>query len=131
MFTIRLVRRSILAQMAALALLAIVPNIAQARLVAKLYAPGHHPKANKKWPIRITARNGHKEVCGKVRYAFLFEGRKVSDQLPGVGRDFCGTFRDPNFIWPTRAVGIPLTLRCVVDTKIGQANLDYAVRVVR
>jgi hypothetical protein len=124
-------RRFTLVLMAALALVAIAPSVAQARLVAHLYTPGHHPKANKKWPVRITARDGHKGVCGKVRYAFLFKGKVVARRNPGVGRDFCGTFKDPNFIWPTRSVGIPLTLRCVVDTKIGQANLDYAVKVVR
>lgn len=117
--------------MAALALVAIAPSIAEARLVAKLYATTHHPKANKKWPIRITARNGRKKVCGKVRYAFLFKGKVVGRRNPGVGRNFCGTFRDPAVVWPKRAVGIPLTFRAVVDTKIGQANLNYAVRVVR
>jgi hypothetical protein len=124
-------RRVTLVLMAALALVAIAPAVAEARLVARLFATTHHPKVNKKWPIRITARDGHKKVCGKVRYAFLFNGKVVGRRNPGVGRDFCGTFKDPAIIWPKRAVGIPLTFRAVVDTKIGQANLDYAVKVAR
>ena len=37
---------------------------------------------------------------------------------------------DPAVIFPKRAVGIALTFRAVVDSKVGQANLDYAVKTV-
>jgi hypothetical protein len=124
-------RRMTLVLVTALALVAIVPSVAEARLVARLYATTHHPKVGKKWPIRITARDGKKKVCGNVRYAFLFQGKVVAHRNAGVGGHFCGNFKDPNIIWPKRAVGIPLTFRAVVDTKIGQANLDYAVQVTR
>jgi hypothetical protein len=126
-------RTSVIALAAALvaaAALAVAP-VAQARLSARLYATTHHPKAGKNWPIRITAHNGRKRVCGKVRYAFLFRGRVVGRRHPGVGSRFCGTFRDPRVVWPRRAVGIPLTFRAVVDTRVGKANLDYSVRVRR
>jgi hypothetical protein len=120
---------SILA-LAAAALLAISP-VAEARLSVTMHAGTHHPKANKKWPITITARNGSKRVCGNVRYAFLFHGRVVAHRNPGVGRHFCGHFKDPAIIWPKRAIGIPLTFRAVVDTRLGQRNLDYSVKVRR
>ena len=112
------------------ATLAIVP-VAEARLSVTMHAGTHHPKAGKKWPITITARNGSRRVCGKVRYAFLFRGRAVGHRNPGVGSRFCGHFKDPAIIWPRRAIGIPLTFRAVVDTRLGQRNLDYSVRVQR
>jgi hypothetical protein len=104
---------------------------AKGRLVAKLFATTHSPKADKKWPIKITAKNSAsgKGVCGSVRYAFLFNGKVVGRRSPGVGSKFCGNFSDPAIIFPKRAAGIGLTFRAVVDSKIGQANLDYAIKV--
>jgi hypothetical protein len=116
--------------LAAAAMLAIVP-VAEARLSVTMHAGTHHPKAGKKWPITITARNGSKRMCGNVRYAFLFHGRAVGHRNPGVGGRFCGHFKDPAVIWPKRAIGIPLTFRAVVDTRLGQRNLDYSVKVRR
>jgi hypothetical protein len=115
---------------AAAATLAIVP-VAEARLSVTMHAGTHHPKAGKKWPITITARNGSKRVCGTVRYAFLFRGRVVGRRNPGVGSRFCGHFKDPAIIWPKRAIGIPLTFRAVVGTRLGQRSLDYWVKVAR
>jgi hypothetical protein len=99
----------------AAATLALVP-VAEARLSVTMHAGTHHPKASKKWPITITARNGSRRVCGNV---------------PGVGRHFCGHFKDPAIIWPKRSIGIPLTFRAVVDTRLGQRNLNYSVKVRR
>jgi len=116
--------------LAAAATLAMVP-VVEARLSVTMRAGTHHPKAGKKWPITITARNGSKRVCGTVRYAFLFRGRVVGRRNPGVGRRFCGRFEDPAIIWPKRAIGIPLTFRAIVATRLGQRNLNYSVRVRR
>ncbi|MFL5902726.1 MAG: hypothetical protein ACJ76Q_02785 [Solirubrobacteraceae bacterium] len=116
--------------LAAAATLAIVP-VAEARLSVTMDAGTHHPEAGKKWPITITARNGSKRVCGNVRYAFLFHGRAVGHRNPGVGGRFCGHFKDPAIIWPKRSIGIPLTFRAVVDTRLGQRNLNYSVKVRR
>jgi hypothetical protein len=123
-------RLLVILTLAAAATLAIVP-VAEARLSVTMHAGTHHPKAGKKWPITITARNGRKRVCGNVRYAFLFHGRAVGHRNPGVGSRFCGHFSDPAIIWPKRAIGIPLTFRAVVDTKLGQRHLDYSVKVRR
>lgn len=123
-------RLPLILAIAATATLAIVP-VAEARLAVTMHAGTHHPKAGKKWPITITARNGSKRVCGSVRYAFLFRGRVVGRRNPGVGRRFCGHFKDPAIIWPKRAIGIPLMFRAVVDTSLGQRSLDYSVKVRR
>ena len=115
----------------AIAAIAAIAPVAQAALSVTLHATTHSPKAGKNWPITITAFNGRQKVCGHVRYAFLFNGKAVAHRNAGVGGNFCGTFKDPAVIWPKRAVGIPLTFRAVVDTKLGQRNLDYAVKVSR
>jgi hypothetical protein len=124
-------RRFVLLFLLAIAALAAIAPVAQARLTVTMHASGHHPKVGKKWAITITAFNGSKRVCGHVRYAFLFRGRVVAHRNAGVGGNFCGHFKDPDIIWPKRAIGIPLTFRAVVDTKLGQRNLDYSVQVAR
>jgi hypothetical protein len=101
-------------------------------LVAHLVAPTHHPKAGVRWPIRIIAHdaNGH-GVRGTVRYAFLYQGRVVMRQDPKRDKRFVGEFRDRHLAWSKRSIGLELTFRAVVDTKLGQANLDYQVKVHR
>jgi hypothetical protein len=120
----------VLVGLAALLLLA-APAAAE-QLVARLYAPTHHPAAGTPWPIRITARDadGHR-VRGTVRYAFLYHGEVVLRQDPKGHRHFAGDFRDRHFMWSKRTIGLTLTFRAIVDTKLGQANLDYVVRVHR
>ncbi len=101
---------------------------ATARFVARLYAPTHHPRANHRWRIRITARTrGGRALHAEVRYQFLFHGQVVSRQSH---YRFRGTFRD-TIVWPRKSIGYPLTFRAVVTTRLGRRNLDYAVRVRR
>jgi hypothetical protein len=72
--------RSSVAALVAVTLLATRPaagttnaDLARSRLVARLYAPTHHPKAGAPWRIRITARTAKgKPVRAEVRYQFLF-----------------------------------------------------------
>jgi hypothetical protein len=120
----------VLAALAALLLLA-APAVAEP-LVANLYAPTHHPAAATQWPIRITARDvdGHR-VRGTVPYAYLYRGEVVLRQVPKGDRHFAGDFRDQRLMWSKRTIGLRLTFRAIVDTKLGQANLNYAVRVHR
>jgi hypothetical protein len=104
----------------------------QSKLVAHLYAPTHRPKAGMRWPIRITASDsdGH-AVRGWVRYAFLYQGQVVLRQNPKVDKRFVGEFRDRHLAWSKRTIGLALTFRAIVNTKLGQANLDYPVKVHR
>jgi hypothetical protein len=107
-------------------------NAPPSKLVAQLFAPTHWPKAATRWPIRITARDtdGH-PVRGTVRYAFLYQGVVVLRQAPKGDRKFVGDFRDTHLAWSKRTIGLVLTFRAIVDTKLGQANLDYEVKVHR
>jgi hypothetical protein len=105
---------------------------ASGKLAAQLFAPTHHPKAATRWPIRIVARDaqGH-DVRGTVRYAYLYQGQVVLRQDPKGKRSFSGQFRDSHLAWSKRTIGLDLTFRAIVDTKLGQANLDYTVKVHR
>ena len=96
---------------------------------ATMKAPGHHPKANKKWPVTVTARRPDGTgLKATLRYVFLYKGRVVSRQS---NYHFTGRFTDKTFVWPSRAIGIPLTLRVEIITKLGTIAIDYAVRVRR
>ena len=101
---------------------------AQARLVATLSAPNHHPRVGVLWPIRITARDpaGH-PVRAEVRYQYLFNGTVVARRSH---YRFRGTFRD-TLEFPASAVGIRLVFRAVVTSAIGSRNLDWWVQVRR
>ena len=105
---------------------------AQSKLVAHLYATTHWPKAGMRWPIRITVRDrrGH-AVRGTVRYALLYQGQVVLRKDPRVDRNFVGEFRDRHLAWSKRTIDLALTFRAIVDTKLGQANLDFRVKVHR
>lgn len=111
----------------------VAPPTADARrapFVAKLYAPGHHPKADKRWPITVTARTySRKPLSGHVSYEFLHGGQVVARRSNYRFRN--GRFHDATFTWPKRAAGIALTLQVVVRTRAGTVRLPYAVRVRR
>jgi hypothetical protein len=118
--------------------------------VGKLKASGHHPKADKLWPITVTCKTASgKPVRATATYQFIYEGQVVATRYPSPNADpdskcsragtcrkspypFKGTLRDKTFTWPKRAVGIPLKLRVVLRVKgKGTLNLDYAVTVRR
>jgi hypothetical protein len=91
--------------------------------------PGHHPKADRKWPVTVTARTPDgRALKATLRYVFLYKGRIVSRQS---NYHFTGRYTDRTFVWPSRSIGIPLTLRCLITTTLGTRSVDYAVRVRR
>ncbi|MDQ6916122.1 MAG: hypothetical protein M3155_09995 [Actinomycetota bacterium] len=92
--------------------------------LATLRAPGHNPRAGKPWPVVVTAttRDG-KPLRAVVRYQFVFAGRVVAERSRYT---FRGRFRDV-VTWPARSVGIPLTFRAAISTRLGTRNLDYPV----
>lgn len=93
---------------------------------ATLQAPGHRPRAARPWPIVVTAhdRAGH-PLPAVVTYQFLFAGRVVAHRSR---YRFRGRFRDV-VTWPRRSVGVPLTFRALVRTRLGVRALDYPVVV--
>lgn len=97
-------------------------------VVATLHAVGHSPKVGK-WPITVTLTKGGRPIAGHVSYAFLFNGQVVSKQpVTFESPNFVGVFHD-QLIFPARAVGIPLTLRIIIQTPYGVTNINYPVKV--
>jgi hypothetical protein len=133
-----------LALMGALALVASGPvsgstasrSHAAAAWTAVLHAPGHHPKARKRWPISIVVRTaGGRGLSGTVQYHFIFNGTVVGTRsCLDVGNAPCrfsrGIYRDV-LHFPRRSVGVPLTFQCVVKTRLGTKNINYAIKVIR
>jgi hypothetical protein len=99
---------------------------------ATLRTPGHHPKAGKPWPPRITLNRKLKTF---VAYDFYFNGRNVHHrQYPFYNHHYHfddGTFIDRTFIWPKRSIGIPLVVKFVLRNRCGTKTLAYSVKVVR
>jgi hypothetical protein len=121
----RLGRRASLVAVAVALALAVVPASALAGgFTAHLKAPNHHPTAGKKWWITVTARHGRSKPGGKVSYRFLFQGQVVAHR---PGHKFAhGHYRDW-LLFPRAAIGHPITLQVVVQTRWGTDYLNWAV----
>ena len=105
------------------------------RWSAKLTAPGHSPKARKRWPVKIVVKTaGGKPLSGTVQYNFLFNGTVVGVRScldhGNTPCKFRGTYRDV-LHFPAKAIGQPLTLRFIVKTRFGTKNIDYPIKVVK
>jgi hypothetical protein len=108
-----------------LALALALPAAASAApFTAHLKAPNHTPTANKRWPITVTASHGRTKPGGVVRYEFLFAGQVVAHR-PGHG--FRGGVFHDRLLFPSAAIGHPITLRVIVKTRFGTVNLNWKV----
>jgi hypothetical protein len=135
--------------MIAVVLMAAAPAQA-APFVATLKAPTHRPKADRLWPITVTARTSSgRALRATATYQFVYNASVVATRYPSPHADpksacskagtcrkspypFRGRLRDGTFSWPARAAGVDLTFRVVVVVKgKGRVNLDYAVHVHR
>jgi hypothetical protein len=101
----------------------------------KVTAPGHKPKARKRWPVKIVAKTSSgKAVSGTVQYLFLFNGTVVSTRsCLDVGTTPCkfrGTYRDV-LHFPARAIGQSFTLQFVVKSSLGTKKINYPITVVK
>lgn len=103
--------------------------------VLRLKAPGHHPHAGKKWPIKVSAKShSGRPLHAKAIYRFVYQGQVVRTTSP-YGKHsqkpypFRGHYRDV-VRWPKRSVGFPLKFRVVVKARHhGKKHVDYRVRV--
>jgi hypothetical protein len=108
---------------------------ASAKWTARMTVPTHTPKARKPWAVKIVAKTarGHK-LRGTVQYIFMSQGQEVARAGCHPGKTtpcaFKGTYKDV-VRWPVKSVGIRLTFRAVVKTKLGTKNLDWWVQVRR
>lgn len=93
-----------------------------------LQAQTHHPRAGAPWPITIRVYDpAGRPLTAEVRYQYLFGGAVVARRSH---YRFRGSFHD-TFRWPARSLGVPLTFRAVVTTRLGTRRLDYDVQVQR
>jgi hypothetical protein len=76
--------------------------------------------------VTATANDG-RPLSAVVRYQFVFAGRVVAERSH---YRFRGRFRDV-VTWPARSIGVPLTFRAAIETRLGTRNLDYPVTVRR
>jgi len=143
-------RRALILTLAAALMLLPASSAAAASFAVGLSAPTHHPKANRFWPVTVTAKTrSGKPLHATATYQFVYQGQVVQTRYPSPNANprsacskagtcrrspwpFFGRMRDATFSWPARAAGIPLTLRVLVRVKgMGSAHADYAVRVRR
>ena len=135
-----MLRRTIVVALSA-ALLLTAAASAEA-FVSHLRAPTHHPKVNKPWRIKVTARTrSGRALHAKATYKFLFHGNVVRTRYPSPHNRGCpnrgerhkpwrfkGSYKD-TICWPRRSVGIPLKFRVLVKVHHKKKHVDYRVRV--
>jgi hypothetical protein len=93
---------------------------------ATMHATTHHPRVDAHWPISFLVTRGGRPAKANVAYEYLFGGQVVAHRSHYT---FTGSFHDV-FLWPSSAVGYPLTFRAVIATGGATLNLDYPVQVV-
>jgi hypothetical protein len=94
-------------------------------VTASMHATTHQPRVNRLWPLHLTATSGGQPAHASVDYEFVFGGQVVAHRSHYT---FTGHFSD-NLLWPSSAVGYPLTFRAAVKANGATINLDYAVKV--
>jgi hypothetical protein len=94
-------------------------------MAATMHAATHHPRVNEPWPVSFIATDAGKPAHAEVAYEYLFGGQVVAHRSH---YKFTGHFHDV-FMWPSSAVGFPLTFRAVIESAGATLNLDYSVQV--
>jgi hypothetical protein len=119
-------RWRVLAVMLTALVLTVPASASAASFTAHLKAPNHSPTAGKNWRITVTATHGGAKLSGSVRYRFLYNGSVVAHHF---GRKFKHGVCHDTLLFPATAVGFPLTLQVVVQTKYGTDYINWAVKV--
>jgi hypothetical protein len=94
---------------------------------ATMHGGTHRPRVDRPWPIRFAVTSGGHGVRASVEYEYVFAGQVVAHRSHYT---FTGHFSDV-FMWPSSAVGYPLTFRAVIRSRGSTLNLDYQVQVTR
>jgi hypothetical protein len=94
-------------------------------VTASLRAGTHDPTVARPWPLHFAVMSGGRGVKASVSYEYLLNGQVVAHRSHYT---FTGHFSDV-FMWPSAAVGYPLTFRAVIVSQGVTINLDYPVQV--
>jgi hypothetical protein len=103
-----------------------VVRASSGEVTATMHAATHRPRVGKHWPIEFVVTRGGKPAKAEVAYEYLFGGQVVAHRSH---YKFVGSFHDV-FVWPSSAVGYPLTFRAAIRTGGATLDLDYPVQVV-
>jgi hypothetical protein len=95
-------------------------------VTATLRAGTHNPKVGRPWPVHFTVTRAGSAARASVSYEYLFGGQVVARRSHYT---FIGQFSD-TFLWPSSAVGYPLTFRAVIVSDGTTIELDYPVQVI-
>jgi hypothetical protein len=90
-----------------------------------MHASGHHPRVNRPWPVSFYVSKAGRPARAEVRYEYMFAGQVVAHRSD---YHFTGHFHD-TFLWPSSALGYPLTFQAVIFTSGTIFYLDYPVQV--
>ena len=95
-----------------------------------LRALNHAPKVNKSWSysVRVTDASGT-PLSGTVEIQFIYGDQVVGRDTPPTHPVKGGGWRD-RITFPAPSIGMPLTFRAVVHTRLGTITLDWPVKVV-
>jgi len=96
-----------------------------AGITATMRAGTHSPKVEQGWPIHVTVTANGRPAHASIGYEYLYAGAVVAHRSHYV---FVGHFSDV-LMWPSTAVGYPLTFRAVVTSGGVSIDLDYPVQV--
>jgi hypothetical protein len=102
-------------------------SAASQEVTATLRASTHNPRVNAQWPIRFTVTRAGRPAHASVSYEYLLGTQVVARRSHYT---FTGRFSDV-FVWPSAAVGYPLTFRAVIVSEGVTLDLDYPVQVVK
>jgi hypothetical protein len=92
-----------------------------------MHASARRPRVNRPWPVSFAVSQAGKPVAAEVRYEYMFAGQVVAHRSD---YHFTGHFHD-TFLWPSSALGYPLTFRAVILAGGETLYLDYPVQVTR
>jgi hypothetical protein len=92
-----------------------------------MHGSTHRPKVGRHWPLRFTVTRAGHPAKASVSYEYMLDGQVVAHRSHYT---FTGHFSDV-FVWPSSAVGYPLTFRAVIASGGATVNLDYPVQVSR
>jgi hypothetical protein len=94
----------------------------------RLHIANHTPIVGKRWPIELIITRGHKKLSGTVRYQWLFAGAVIRTQPQHGAYGFKHGIYQDQLVFPSQALGEPLTLRFLVRTRYGTEHADWALR---
>ncbi|HUO71829.1 MAG TPA: hypothetical protein VMU39_13725 [Solirubrobacteraceae bacterium] len=89
----------------------------------------HAPKVNRPWlySVRVTSAAGQ-GLSGTVAIQFVYGDQIVGRDTPPTHPVTSGRWHD-TITFPAAAIGMPLTFRAVVHTRLGTITLDWPVKV--